>query len=95
MKTYLIVREVSGAGKFTVDELKAISQKSCAVIKKMEPQIEWIHSYVTGNNIFCIYKAESEDQIREHAAKSGFPANAIHEIFARISPATAKGAIPV
>ena len=89
MKTYLIEREIPNAGKFTADELKSISQKSCGVLKEMGPKIEWIHSYVTGNKIYCVYKAQNEDLIREHAKKGGFPANTIVEIPSIISPATA------
>ena len=89
MKTYLIEREIPGAGKFTPGELKAISQKSCGVIQELGPQIEWIHSYVTGDKIYCIYKAANEDLIREHAMKGGFPANKVLEVPSIISPATA------
>lgn len=89
MKTYIIEREIPGAGELTGDQLKAVSQKSCSVLDEMGPKIEWVHSYVTGNKIFCIYKAENEELIREHARKGGFPANAIHEIANVISPATA------
>ncbi|HWI93348.1 MAG TPA: DUF4242 domain-containing protein [Flavisolibacter sp.] len=89
MKTYLIEREIPNAGKFTREDLKAISQKSCSVLDEMGPQIQWIHSYVTGNKIFCIYKAENEQLIKEHADKGGFPANNIIEIASIISPATA------
>ena len=89
MKTYLIEREIPGAGKFTADKLKAISQTSCSVLREMGPRIQWIHSYVTGNKIYCIYKAESVDLVKEHAKKGGFPANAIIEISSIISPATA------
>src|SRR4030095_8962437 len=74
MKTYVIEREIPGAGKLTQDQLKAISQTSCGVLKEMNG-IQWIHSYVTGNKIYCIYKAENEDLVREHAKKGGFPAN--------------------
>jgi hypothetical protein len=89
MKTYLIEREIPNAGKLTADELKAISQKSCGVLKEMGPRIEWIQSYVTGDKIFCVYKAENEEMIREHARKGGFPANNIIQIGNVISPATA------
>lgn len=89
MKTYLIEREIPGAGKFTAAELKAISQTSCSVLKEMGPQIQWMHSYVTGNKIYCIYKAQSVELVKEHAKKGGFPANAIIEISTIISPATA------
>jgi hypothetical protein len=89
MKTYLIEREIPGAGKLTPDELKSISKTSCSVLKEMGPSIQWVHSYVTGNKIVCIYKAENEELIREHARKGGFPANTITEIGTTISPATA------
>ena len=89
MKTYLIERDIPNAGKLTPEQLKAISQTSCTVLKEMGPKIEWIQSYVTGDKIFCVYKAESEELIREHAKKGGFPANVITEIGAVISPATA------
>jgi hypothetical protein len=77
MKTYLIERDIPNAGKLTPEELKAISQKSVGVLKEMGPGIQWIESYVTGDKIFCVYKAENEDMIREHAKKGGFPANVI------------------
>ena len=88
MKTYVIEREIPGAGKLTAEQLKAISQTSCGVLKEMHG-IQWIHSYVTGNKIYCIYKAENEELIREHAKKGGFPANVISEVSSVISPATA------
>ena len=89
MKTYLIEREIPGAGKLTSEELKAISQKSCSVLKEMGPKIQWVQSYVTGNRVTCVYKAESEELIREHAKKGGFPANTVTEVANIISPATA------
>ena len=90
MKTYLIERDIPNAGKLTPEQLKSISQKSCSVLKDMGPDIQWIQSYVTGDKIFCVYKAENEELIREHAKKGGFPANVITEISTVISPATAK-----
>ena len=89
MKTYLIERDIPNAGKLTPAQLKAISQKSCSVLQHMGPQIQWIQSYVTGDKIFCVYKAENEDLIREHAKEGGFPANVITEVATTISPATA------
>jgi hypothetical protein len=90
MKTYLIERDIPGAGKLSPDQLKTISKTSCNVLKEMGPQIQWIQSYVTGDKIFCVYKAENEELIREHAKKGGFPANQITEISTQISPATAE-----
>lgn len=89
MKTYLIEREIPDAGKLTPEQLKGISQKSCTVLKQMGPTIEWQHSYVTGNKIFCVYKAENEELLREHAKKGGFPVNKITEVGTVISPETA------
>lgn len=90
MKTFVIEREIPDAGKLTADQLKGISQKSCSVLKEMGPDIQWVHSYVTGNKIYCIYKAQNADLIREHAKKGGFPANSIVEVSSIISPATAQ-----
>ncbi len=90
MKTFLIEREIPGAGTLTPEQLKGISQKSCSVLKEMGPSIQWVQSYVTGNKIYCIYKATDEKLIREHAFKGGFPANNIVEITTGISPATAE-----
>ena len=90
MKTYVIEREIPNAGKLNADELKSISQTSCTVLKELGPDIQWIHSYVTGNKIYCIYKAKNKDMIIEHAKKGGFPANSINEVSTVISPETAK-----
>jgi hypothetical protein len=90
MKTFLIEREIPDAGKLTAEQLKGISQKSCTVLKEMGPGIQWIQSYVTGNKIYCIYKAQNADMIREHAKKGGFPANSIVEVSSVISPVTAQ-----
>lgn len=90
MKTYLIEREIPEAGKFSDEDLKGISQKSCNVLKEMGPGIEWVNSYVTDNKIYCIHKAENKELIKEHAKKGGFPANSIKEVSAGISPDTAK-----
>lgn len=90
LKTYVIEREVPGAGSLTAAELKAISQGSCAVLEQMGPKIQWQHSFVTGDKIFCIYKAENEELIKEHAKRGGFPANKITEVANIISPATAE-----
>jgi len=89
MKTYVIERNIPGAGMFTAEKLKTISQTSCTVLKEMGPSIQWIQSYVTDNKIFCVYKAENIELIREHAKRGGFPANAIYEVGSVISPATA------
>ena len=89
MKTYLIERQIADAGTLTAEQLRAISQTSCSVLADMGSQIEWIHSYITANKIYCIYKAENEELITEHSKRGGFPANVILEIPAIISTATA------
>ncbi len=78
-----------GAGAFTPADLKGISQKSCSVLKEMGTGIQWVQSYVTGNKVFCVYRAENESLLREHAKKGGFPVTSITEIANTISPATA------
>jgi hypothetical protein len=90
MKTYIIEREIPGASNLSQAQLKAISQTSCGVLKEMGPTIQWIHSYVAGDKIYCIYKAENEELIREHAKKGGFPANKITEVATIISEETAR-----
>ena len=90
MKTYVIERDIPGAGQFSAEKLKTISQTSCSVLKEMGPKIQWIQSYVVGDKIFCIYKAENEELLREHAKRGGFPVNNIYEVANIISPATAK-----
>ena len=89
MKTYIIERELPGAGKLTAEQLKEISRTSCDVLKEMGSKIQWLHSYVAGDKIYCVYKAENEELIKENARKGGFPANKITEVAATISPATA------
>ena len=89
MKTYLIERNIPNAGKLTHEELKAISQKSCSVITEMGPQIQWVQSYVVGEKLYCVYKATSEELLREHGRKGGFPVDHIYQVENIISPATA------
>jgi hypothetical protein len=88
LKSYLIERDIPGAGNLSAQDLKDISQKSCSVLKEMNA-IEWVHSYVAGDKIFCVYKAENENLVREHAKQGGFPITSIMEINNTISPATA------
>lgn len=90
MPKYIIEREIPGAGKLTPDELKAISQKSCSVLGKMGPQIQWLESYVTDDKIYCVYIAPNVGQVREHAEMGGFPANRISEVATIIDPTSAE-----
>jgi hypothetical protein len=89
MPKYVIERDLPGAGKLTPDELRGVSQKSCNVLSKLGPEIQWIHSYVTADKIYCIYRAPNEAMIREHAKQGGFPANKISEVSTIIEPTTA------
>jgi hypothetical protein len=91
MKMYVIEREIPGVGQFTPEQLKGALQTSCNVLKELGPKIEWIQSYVTGNKLYCVYRAENVDLIKEHAKKGGFPANSISEVSGIISPSTATG----
>lgn len=90
MPQYLIERELQGAGKLSTDELKGISQKSCGVLNQMGPQIQWVHSYVTDDKIYCVYRAPNEEMVREHARQGGFPANRVSKIKSVINPTTAE-----
>jgi len=90
MPKYIIEREIPGLGKFTAEQLQAASQKSCGVLQKLGPQIQWLHSYVTGDKLYCVYIAPNEDLIRQHAQQGGFPANRINEIKTVIDPTTAE-----
>jgi len=89
MPKYVIERELPGAGKLTQDELHAVSQKSCDALNHLGPQIQWIESYVTDDKIYCIYRAPSEELIRQHAKEGGFPANKISQVRSVIDPSTA------
>jgi hypothetical protein len=90
MPKYVIEREIPGAGDLSGDQLQAISQKSCDILRAMGPEIQWVHSYVTGNKIYCIYIAPNEEIIRQHAARGGFPANRISEVKTVIDPTTSE-----
>ena len=89
MHKYVIEREIPGAGKLTAADLQGISRKSCGVLKEMGPQIQWVESYVTDDKVYCVYIAASEDLVREHAKRGGFPANRISLVRTTIDPTTA------
>ena len=90
MPRYVIERDIPGAGQLSSSELKAISQKSCGVLGDLGPQIQWQQSYVTGDKIYCVYIAPSEDLVREHAKQGGFPADRVSEVATDIDPITAE-----
>ena len=90
MPKFVIEREIPGAGKLSAQELHAISQKSCGVLKNMGPQIQWLQSYVTDDKIYCVYIAPDEAAVRQHAQQGGFPANTVSRIRTVIDPTTAE-----
>ena len=90
MPRYVIEREIPGAGQFTGEDLKGISRTSYSVLQELGPDIQWMHSYVTDDKIYCVYQSSNEDLIRQHADKGGFPANSIAEIRATIGPVTSE-----
>jgi hypothetical protein len=90
MPKFVIEREIPGAGKLSSDQLHAISQKSCSVLKSMGPQIQWIQSFVTDDKIYCIYIAPDEATVREHARQGGFPANSVAQVRSVIDPTTSE-----
>ncbi len=90
MPKFIIERSVPGAGNLSAEDLKNISKKSRAVLCTLGTDIQWIHSYLTGDKIFCIYLAPTEDLIREHARLAGLPIDNITEIAGIIDPYTAE-----
>jgi hypothetical protein len=90
MPKYVIERELPGAGNMTSEQLQGVAQKSCSVLRELGPQVQWLHSYVTGDKIYCVYIAPNEDLVREHAKRGGFPANRVSEVKEIIDPVTAE-----
>ena len=86
MPKFVIEREIPGAGNLTPEQLKAVSQTSCGVLRDMGPQIQWLHSYVTDDKIYCVYIAPDEATVRQHAQTGGFPANKVSQVRAVIDP---------
>jgi len=90
MPKYVIEREIPGIGAANGEQLKAIAQKSCGVLLKMGAEIEWLHSYVTGDKVYCVYIAPNPEMVYQHAKQSGFPANVVNKVSAVIDPVTAE-----
>jgi uncharacterized protein DUF4242 len=90
MPRYVIEREIPGAGNLSAEQLKGISETSCDVLRKMGSEIQWQHSYVADNKIYCVYIAPNEEMVREHARQGGFPANSVSKVAAIIDPTTAE-----
>jgi hypothetical protein len=90
MPKFVIEREIPGIGSLSDAEIKAISAKSCEVLKEMGQKIQWLHSYVTGDKLYCVYLAPGEDTVREHARRGGFPADRVSAVRRMIDPETAE-----
>jgi hypothetical protein len=90
MPKYVIEREIPGAGAMSPETLKAVSQTSCGVLRQLGSDIQWVHSYVTADKIYCVYIAPNEAMVREHAKLGGFPANSVAEVKTMIDPTTAE-----
>ena len=90
MPKYVIERDIPQAGNLTQQQIQAISQKSCSVLQNLGPQIQWVHSYVTEDKIYCVYIAPNEEMVKEHAKQGGFPANRISEVKSMIDPTSAE-----
>ncbi|MGD0629083.1 MAG: DUF4242 domain-containing protein [Terracidiphilus sp.] len=90
MPKFVIEREIPGAGNLTPEQLKAVSQTSCGVLRNMGPKIQWLHSYVTDDKIYCVYIAPDEATVLEHAKSGGFPANKVSQVRAIIDPTTSE-----
>ena len=90
MPKYVIERNIPGAGKMSATDLKAVSQKSCSVLRKLGSEIQWLHSYVTDDKIYCVYIAPNEAMVREHAKQGGFPADSVVAVRRMIDPTTAE-----
>ncbi|MCY1289700.1 hypothetical protein D9M68_286050 [compost metagenome] len=90
MPKYVIEREIPGAGQLSERDLKAASQKSCRALAQLEGQVQWLHSYVTDDRLYCVYIAPNEELVREHAQLGGFPANRISLVRSIIDPTTAE-----
>jgi len=89
MNLYVIERDVPGAGKLTPEDLKAVSQHSCKVVDEIGTGIQWLHSYVADNKVFCVFRAENEDKLRKHAEIGGFQITTIYQVAGKIGPETA------
>ena len=90
MPKFVIEREMPGVGRLSDEDFHDAAQKSCDVLLALGPEVQWIESYVTGDKIYCVYRAPNEELIREHAERSGFPANRISKVERVIDPVTAE-----
>jgi len=90
MPKYVIEREIPGVGKFSAEQIKGIAITSCGVLQNMGPQIQWVHSYVTDDKIYCVYIAPNKVMVYEHAKQGGFPANSVSQVATIFDPTTSE-----
>ena len=90
MPKYVIEREIPGAGDLAPEQLQAVAKKSCDVLRELGPQVQWVQSYVTDDKIYCVYIAENEQLVREHAKRGGFPANKVSAVRGILDPTTSE-----
>ena len=89
MPKFVIEREIAGAGKLTSAQLQAIAEESCSVLREL-PEVQWLHSYVTDDKVYCVYIAPDTAAVREHASRGGFPANRVSQVSEIIDPTTSE-----
>ena len=90
MPRYVIERDIPGAGDLSDEQIQGVSQKSCEVLRSMGPDIQWLHSYVSGDKVYCVYIAPNEQMVREHGEKGGIPVTRVSEVRRVIDPTTAE-----
>jgi hypothetical protein len=90
MPKFVIERAIPAIGAASAADLQAISQKSCGVLQELGPAVQWVHSYVTADKVYCVYNAPSEELVREHARRGGFPADSVARVVTTIDPTTAE-----
>ena len=91
MPKYVIEREIPGLGEASAEDLRAVAQKSNAVLAELAPQVQWVQSYATQDKMYCIYVADDAESVREHARRGGFPADSVAAVAAVVDPTTAEG----
>jgi len=91
MPKYVIEREIPGLGDASAEDLRAVAQKSNAVLAELAPQVQWVQSYATQDKMYCIYVADDAESVREHARRGGFPADSVVAVTAVVDPTTAEG----
>ena len=90
MPKFVIERHIHGVGSMSPEQIQAISQKSCSVLRDLGPQIQWLQSFVTDHKIYCVYIAPNEEMVREHARLGGFPVNSISQVRRVLDPTSAE-----